>query len=729
MKVFSKKILVSSVGLIMMGGCFSQMIWADEGHVLPVIKTKAEADPQGFADGKLAEKTKLGILGERKVVDTPYTVTEYTKELIEQQQAATVGQILKNDASIRITSNQGHLNENFKIRGFDVNHEDMNYNGFYGMAPYGRVPTEFLETVTVLKGPNALVAGVPPTGSVGAVVIANSKRADKDRTQVSAMYEDGGYYKSGFDFSRRFGESKEFGVRVNGVYGDGEHIIEGMEDRHASGALAADYTTDKLKINFDSYAIREDRKGGSPAMIAMGPDVKNKYGSVDHILAAPKGGLNYFPHLSGNTDSKFAGLSGEYAFTPDLKAYAGVGYAEKEYAGHLFGTRMIVGKEDGTATSQYYRVGANEKNTAANAGIESKFNTGAIKHTVGLRTDYLKRKVNQHEGRGAAQVDFETNIYNPSSQGNMPLTKPNIVPLADNEYTSYSLTDQLSVLDDKLQLILGLRYQDIDTRNLVNKTNYNEDKVSPSLGIVVKPFGEDLSLYASYVEGLTEGSTVNNVNDVNDKVTFAPFKTKQYEFGTKYQKGSWLNTLALYQIEKPGVMTVSIPKDANGKTQQTTDGVETRSRGVEWAFSGKVLEDLSLMGGVAYTDAEYTKGKAKISGKDEDVSGKKIYGVPEWTATLGLDYAVPFVDGLSVNTRASYVGEQYTNNRNTLELPDFTIWDLGARYKTKVGGVNTTFLANVDNVTNKKYWEGIFNPDYLVVGGARTYKVGVTFDF
>jgi iron complex outermembrane recepter protein len=62
-------------------------------------------------------------------------------------------------------------------------------------------------------------------------------------------------------------------------------------------------------------------------------------------------------------------------------------------------------------------------------------------------------------------------------------------------------------------------------------------------------------------------------------------------------------------------------------------------------------------------------------------------------------------------------------------LPDYTILDVGARYKTKLGSVNTTFLANVDNVTNKKYWEGVFNSYYATVGGARTYKLGVTFDF
>jgi len=75
------------------------------------------------------------------------------------------------------------------------------------------------------------------------------------------------------------------------------------------------------------------------------------------------------------------------------------------------------------------------------------------------------------------------------------------------------------------------------------------------------------------------------------------------------------------------------------------------------------------------------------------------------------------------------VSDQYLNDDNSLELPDYTIVDLGARYQTKLGGVNTTFLANVDNVTNKKYWEGAFNSNYALIGAARTYKVGVTFDF
>lgn len=84
---------------------------------------------------------------------------------------------------------------------------------------------------------------------------------------------------------------------------------------------------------------------------------------------------------------------------------------------------------------------------------------------------------------------------------------------------------------------------------------------------------------------------------------------------------------------------------------------------------------------------------------------------------------------MSVNARASYVSEQYLNTDNSLELPDYTILDLGAKYATKIGGVNTTFRANVNNLTDEKYWSGVFGSNYAILGAGRTYKLGVTFDF
>lgn len=715
MKQFYKKDLAHTVAILMLTGTVTT-VWADDERVtLPTITLAADAGTASYANGTLAQTAHLAALGDQDIVDTPFSVTTYTSKMIEDQQSSTLAAILKNDPSIRISTNQGHFNENFQVRGFVLHNDDVALNGLYGMAPTSRLPTEFLESVTVLKGPNALVGGMSPTGNVGAVLIANMKRAEQDLNRISMSFDGESYYKTHFDFARRFGSNDQFGVRVNTAYADGEHIVDGLQDRQALGAIAADYRGEKLKLNFDAYSVRENRDGGSPAMVS--------FANMKEIIAAPKSSTNYFSHLKGWTNSQFVGLNAEYQFNPDLKAFAGAGYVEKEYAGHMFGTRMILTNPQGDATSQYYSTRSKEHNVTSNIGIESKFNTGAIQHTLGLRADYLTRKYNQHKKAG--ETKFDTNLYQPSQQGSMP-EPPVVVPFKDDKFVSYTLTDQISLLNDQLQFIVGARYQEMDTRVLTTDTQYKKSKLSPSLAVVIKPWGENSSLYASYVEGLSTGATVTDQKDANYGVTFAPYQTKQYEIGAKHQQGSWLNTLAIYQIEKPDTAIEKNYHDPNDSTiiQKTTDGKETRSRGIEWSASGEIYEGLNLLLNAAYTDTEITKSPAMS--KNE---GNTQFGTPKFTTGLGLDYQLPFVDGLNLNTRVSYVGSQYISDENQLKLPSFTIVDVGARYKTRLGGVETTFLANIDNIADKKYWEGMFNPNYALIGAERTYKVGVSFDF
>ena len=684
---------------------------ADETSVLPTIVVKADSQETDVT-GKLKKKATLNILGEKDVLDTPFTIRNYSDQAIQDAHAHTIMDVLKIDPSIRTTTNSGHLNENFSIRGFGVNWDDLNLNGAYGMAPSGRVSTDILSSVTVLKGPNALVAGMAPGGSVGGVIVANTKRADKELTRVTANFEEEGFYKSGFDVARRFGQDQQFGARLSANYGQGEHVVDGLEDETVSAVVGLDWTTDKAKINLDAYTTKDNRDGGSPAMVS--------FATLGKVLDAPDGRSNYLPNLWGKQSADYIGLSGEYKLLDNLKVIAGIGTAEQKYQGHLFGTRLVVTDEAGNANSQYYHVKMNQRNTAANLGLEGAFNTGAVKHVVGLRADYLHRDTDMHSKAG--ETKFVTNLYHPSQAGSMP-TVPAISQTADNDYISYSLTDQISMLDDKLQFILGARYQDIDIKNPTSPSNnYSEDKISPSLGIVVKPWGEDISLYASYVEGLSQGSTVTTTGDVNFGKTFAPFQTKQYELGAKYQHGSWLHTLAAYQIDKPSTMVEQLKNNPDGFTQITTDGAETTSKGIEYGFSGNVTDDVIVWGNLAYIDVEYSKNT------NAQLVGKTVEGQPEFTAGLGVEYKLP-VDGLSINARGNYVDSQYLNNTNTLELPDYTLLDIGAKYTTNLGGVDTTFRANIDNVTDEKYWAGVFNSGFATIGSGRTYKLGVTFDF
>ena len=110
---FSKKVLASSIGLAMMTSTLSAFVWAeDDITTLPAVVLQAQKTKKDetFANGQLKQQIHLGPLGNKKIVDTPFTIAAYSEKLIQEQQAATVAEVLKNDPSIRITTNQGHLN-------------------------------------------------------------------------------------------------------------------------------------------------------------------------------------------------------------------------------------------------------------------------------------------------------------------------------------------------------------------------------------------------------------------------------------------------------------------------------------------------------------------------------------------------------------------------------------------------------------------------------------------
>ena len=503
-------------------------------------------------------------------------------------------------------------------------------------------------------------------------------------------------------------------------------MVDGLEDESTSAVLGLDWTTDKAKINVDAYSTKDKRDGGSPAMVS--------FTTIKKVIDAPDGRTNLFPNLYGHQEAKYIGVSGEYKLLDNLKVIAGVGSAKQNYQGHLFGTRVVLNNPDklGEGEGQYYHALQEQKSTTANLGFEGAFDTGSVRHTVGLRADYLKQDTDRQptaRGKPPAESVYTINIYDAVASGGVMPVKPLLKDYADNEFVSYSLTDQVSFLDDKLQLILGLRYQDMDLVSYTHSgatttaTKYSEDKVSPSLGILVKPFGEDISLYASYVEGLSKGNPVTEPKDENYGHVFPPFQTKQYEIGAKYQHGSWLHTLAAYQIDKPSTLTSPYTNPNNSNiTQITTDGAETSSKGIEYGFSGNAIDDLIVWGNVAYLDAKYKKHTTA------NLNGNKVQGQPEFTAGLGVEYKLP-VDGFSVNARGTYVDNQYVDTANTLEIPDYSLLDVGAKYMVNLGGVDTTFRANIDNVTDEKYWAGNFGDGFATVGTARTYKLGVTFDF
>lgn len=683
---------------------------ATKSITLPTITFTAD-DEQTLSGGQISKISQVGMLGDRSDMDTPFSITSYTAKYIADQQATSVAEALKSEPAVRSVFSKGGIGEYFNIRGLYTQSHELAWNGLFGLLPHNRVPTEFLERIDVFKGTSALLNGMSIGGAVGGVINVVPKRATaEDITRLTTRYESDATLGAHIDIGRRFGTEDQFGVRVNALKSYGDTVLDGQEENRYLGTIALDYQGEKLSGSLDLYDINEKLNGGQPLMVSFATSVVPK---------APDSTLNHQP--GAYSHSKTRGVIGhlEYDFAPDWTAFISAGTKRQDGIGVIANNALGNAAQPNGDYMAVSRMNANKTNVdAGELGIRGKFNTNSIKHYLVISANTLDQET--HMGLKVGKP-WASNIYNPSRPTwNAPA--PTYVPKTlDTTLTSFAVADTLSTLDDKYQLTLGVRHQNVESQSysIVNgapsSPHYDESAVTPMVGFVIKPWDSSLALYANYIEGLSQGDTITDPsNPLIASKTLKPYKSKQYEVGTKWEMNNFKNTLSIYQITKNALI-----QDA----QRNYSESKQRNRGIEWTTAGEIFPDFRLLGGVSYLEAEWEKtANGALDGHD-------VKGIPHWQSNLGLEWDVQALQGLTLTSNTVYTGSLYANDTNTQKIPAWFVVDLGGRYATQIAKHNVVFRGGVDNVFDKKHWAGVWN-GYVGVGGdPRTYKLSMQIDF
>jgi len=665
--------------------------------------------PEVLPGGQVARGARLGMMGNKDVMDTPFSVTSYTAKTLADLQTVTVADALERDPSVRSTGQTGGIVDSFFIRGFAIgegNLGELAYDGVYGVAPNYRVFTEYAERVEVLKGPGALMYGISPNSGVGGVINIVPKRPlEEDLTRFTGSYASDSQTGGHLDISRRFGEENQFGVRFNGSLQGGDTAVNDQHRDVGIGAIALDYRGERLRLNLDYISQKESFDGASrPFTIAPGVDVPS----------APNGRTS-LPQKWGWSDTKeqSALLGGEYDLSDNLTvfAHAGGGRSDVKRMSDQV-PRILNDAGDTSNVPGYYKF--NVDRSTADVGMRGLFATGPVTHTTTLMATRYQDELSRGINNGTTIL---SNIYHPVDTPKQYINTPKVLRISESELSGVALTDTLGMLDDRLQLSLGVRRQFIESRNYnaagTVSSRYSANATTPLLGVVVKPW-EDVSLYYNYVEGLSKGDAAPGTAS-NAGETFAPYESKQHELGVKYEHGTFMTTLALFQIEKPAGEL-----GANGVYSVQA---EQRNRGLELSVFGEVATGTRLMGGVTFLDGELTQSATAAN------QGNKPVGVPDIQANLWAEYDTPWLEGFTLTGGAIYTDSQYVNQANTQELDAWTRIDAGARYATKIEGRPTTFRATVQNVFDREYWSGVASYGAFSPGYPRTLQLSATVDF
>lgn len=679
---------------------------------LAEVTVEGSRDPnllyKPFAGGQVAKGARLGALGNTALLDAPFAISGYTEQAVRDVQARRLIDVLAVDPAVRSTNSESNAVDVFFLRGLFLLSQDISFNETFAVVDTRRIAVEQFERIEVLKGPSALLNGIGPNSTTngGTINLVPKRGTDVPLTRFTLSGSSHGQVGGHLDVGRRFGTENQWGLRVNAATRAGGTTgvaSEKVSTDHVSFAL--DYAGEKLRASVD-VAHNRRQFDGFPQF--------HRFNAGFQIPAPPstKQAISQ-PWDSSDTKSTSVVSRVEYDLTPDSTVFGvlgGVNYGESNInAGN---TRITSASGNFTAQPSIFVTGSALRSTEL--GWRTRFTMGPVKHRVVV--GYSRFTGDGESLSRTVGSAFNSNLYNPVFVARP--TPPTGLPLLrfqDTVSDSFSVVDSMHMLDDKLHLIAGLRYQKLDIGEFasgVELRRFEQTATAPSLGISYK-LAPTFSVYANYAEGLSQGPVAGG-STANAGQVFPPFKGRQYEAGVKYDAGPFGASAALFQIKQP----VSF---VNGTNFLVVDG-EQSNRGLELSVYGEVVKGVRMNAGLALFDAVQAK---TLNGAND---GKKAIGIPDYNFVLNGEWDVSALPGLTLTGRYTKVASQIASADNTQSIPGFDSYDLGLRYATRFGGKPTVFRLTVENVADASHWLAV-RTGFLTRSTPRTALFSVSTDF
>ena len=688
----------------------------DDAAALPAVTVREKAAlrpadlPPVRAGGQVASGTRLGLLGSREVMETPFSTIGYTSEHVQNTQAHGLADVVsRTDPAVFNNGATGLLFESMSIRGFNVAHRDMALGGLYGLTPFYRVTPEMFERVEVHKGPSALLGGMPPGGSVGGAVNLVPKRAgSKPLTQLTGTFMNEGQWGLHADVGRRFGPQQEWGVRFNAVWRDGKGPVKPQKLGARLAALGLDWRGARARLSADLFESRDSLDGVNRG-ISLAPGVPLPRAPNPRTLLAPD-------WTFGKSKDRAVILRGEWDVTPNVTLWANAGQGKFDFDA-LASSVYTVTDRQGTFMNNFAHQRDRRDRQAASAGLHARFATGGVAHQLAASVDWQQERREFGFLLRVLSTMWVTDLYRPAwgPAIDRSFSRAALPPSGNSRLSGLAVADTLSFADGRVQLTVGARRQHIRSASsawfnpAAPWTFYRSGATTPAVAVLFRA-SEQLSAYANYIEGLSEGQSAP-LGTANAGQLFAPYKTRQHEIGVKLAQGDLTHTVALFQIKQPSAWTDPVTN------RFAADGRQ-RNRGLEWSVTGQLRAGLRVLGGASWTQATLTRTAGGVN------QGKQAVATPRRQAKLGLEWdALP---GLTLAGNLRSASRQYIDAANTLHTPGRTVFDVGARYVLPTAGRRITLRASVQNLTNKAYWAGQL---YSGLGAPRTVLLSATVDF
>jgi iron complex outermembrane receptor protein len=654
-----------------------------------------------------------GALGQRSLLDTPYSISAVTSDLLQNRQSIDINEAFAADAGVTpLSSGYSGESSGIAVRGLPV---DL-LNGYkmdgLSIPSWGTdLPLEAFSQIELLKGPGGFMYGFGEPG--GIINFASKQPTLQPYASFTLGYMNDGVLREAADLGGTFGGQGGWGYRINLVHEDGNTFVDDGHIRRnaASLALTKDITSN-LHWHFNSIYQDRDVQGTYYGII-LGQDLGFPVSAPVHTPAPLPGDQRVSqPYTGYQTTYKVANTGLKWDISPDWSFQLDYSYANQTRENQ--DSALIITDNQGTYTDENY-LGYSRYNYQQWQGMFiGTAMTGSIKHDLVFGASW--QALDEHYPSGlftTSQLLGTGNIFDAPIFANPDTPVSHATYLAETTTQRALFASDTMTFSPQWSALLGLRYMEyIDTSynqgSATPSARYTQNPVTPTAALMYKPVAP-VTVYASYVQSLEQPSSAPETA-VNAYQTFAPTTSKQFELGAKTEFDTWSTNLALFQVPR-GLQYL------NSDNVYVQNG-ETRYQGLDFSTQMRLGQNWTLMGGLMYLDATNVRAASAVD-------GKRAYGTPRLQGNIYVEYAVPQIHGLFLTGGARYVGNEAIEASNANFIGAYHTFDLGARYTTVIGSHPVTYRVGVDNLANEKYWLTSWG-FILNQGTPRTVRASVT---
>jgi len=629
----------------------------------------------------------------QKRKEIPVAIASISAKTIATVNPTSIDQVLNQQSGVHMVDlgNEQHMmsiRQPISTKGVYLYLEDgipIRPNGVFNHNALLEMNMEATKTIEVIRGPYSALYGSEAVG--GAINFITDNPTPNLSGKFGVRMNDKGYFRTDAKIATTY---KKTGIIVSGYK---SKISNGIREY---GNYNKNAITGKVTHQFS--------------------DKLNWSNSLTYV--------DYFSEMSGSLDeTKFNNrdYSSYHTFAfRDAKSLRVNSTLSNEWNDKNNTSLSFVYRDNTMKQNPSYRIADDTDFGTSTTGElnDNSFNSYAayIQHNISF--DQLKTNINV-----GGNIDFSPNRFNAEildvnrntsgyfdSYTATAVYKSNYE--ADIINTGVFITGNFEPVAN-LKINAGLRYDEY-SYDFKNKLDAASDyssadakeiftAVTPRIGLTYN-FTKKIGAYVNYSVGFIPPS-ISDLFRKDDIPLLDPTTFNNYELG------GWMSLLknkiyidfAVYSLHGENEV-VSVSTKIDGITTRENKNVgETTHQGIEFGIKVKPIKSLTIRYNTAFSKHEYTRFITKtvdgVISENNDFSGHKMPGAPEWVSNAGIDYNMPFLKGFRIGAEWQHVSEYFTDELNKYTYKGYDTLNTRLGYDTTHFGI----WMNIMNLTDELY--------------------------